>query len=346
MRDLLPQIARWQDAGKSVALATVVKVYGSAPRPLGSKMIVSSAGEMAGSVSGGCVESAVIQEGLGVLATGRPKLVEYGIADEWAQTVGLACGGNIEVFVEPIGDGDAAIAALREALENEELVAQAIVLAGENMGDRLLVWPDGRREGGWGTTEVEGQVLAAAARLLAEQRSERILFEAADESWDTFIETFPPPHHLIIVGAVHIAIPLVDFARTLGFTTTVVDARSVFATPERFAHADHLLLGWPDVVLPQLHMNEGAYVAVLSHDDKLDIPALQAALASRARYIGALGSRKTMARRANELRDLGVDETALGRIHNPIGLDLGGRSAEEMALAIMAEIVAVRNGKG
>jgi len=345
MRDLLPQISRWHKEDKSIALATVVKVYGSAPRPLGSKMIVSSAGEMAGSVSGGCVESAVVQEGLGVLAEEQAKLIEYGIADEWAQTVGLACGGNIEVFIEPVNASGGFVDPLQQALENEELVAQATVLRGMAAGRKLLVWPDGRRQGELGSLEVEAQVTATAQGLLAEQRSERLRFEDATAMWDVFIEVFPPPPHLIIIGAVHIAIPLVEFARALGFTTTVVDARGVFATPERFAHADQLLLGWPDEVLPQLNLNEGAYVAVLSHDDKLDIPALQVAVNSKAHYIGALGSRKTMARRATELQELGIDETKLGRIHNPIGLDLGGRSAEEMALAIMAEIVAVQNGK-
>lgn len=234
---------------------------------------------------------------------------------------------------------------LRLALESNPLVALATVVGGRNAGTKLLVWPDGQFQGDLGGTSLNQLVLDSAIGLLSEQKTGRRAFEIEREATDVFIEVFPPPPRLIIVGAVHITIPLVRFASELGFDTTVVDARSAFATPERFAHADHLILQWPDDALAELELDEGCYIAILSHDDKLDVPALRVALESKARYIGALGSRKTMAGRMETLREMGISAEQLGRVHNPIGLNLGGRKPEEIALAIMAEIVAVRNGQ-
>ncbi len=228
--------------------------------------------------------------------------------------------------------------------ESNQLVALATVVAGGNTGAKLLIWPDGRVQGDLGGDELNRSVLNSALGLLSDQKTERRTFEIEGEVTDIFIEVLPPPPRLIVVGAVHIAIPLVRFATELGFHTTVIDARSAFATPERFAHADHLILQWPDDALAELALDEGCYIAVLSHDDKLDVPALKVALESKARYIGALGSRKTMAGRAEKLREMGIVDEQLTRIHNPIGLNLGGRRPEEIALAIMAEIVSVRNG--
>jgi xanthine dehydrogenase accessory factor len=234
---------------------------------------------------------------------------------------------------------------LERALAAGETVAVATVVAGPGLGDKMLVWPDGRSEGELPDPALTAAVRAAALAQFGGAEADRRTFAVGDEVSDVFIEVLAPPPRLIIVGAVHLAIPLVSFARILGFHTTVVDARPIFATPERFAAADRLLVGWPDDILPTLNLDAGCYVAVLSHDDKLDVPALWVALNSPARYIGALGSRKTMTKRAQRLRELGATPEQLARIHNPIGLDLGGRRAEEIALAIMAEIVAVRNGR-
>ncbi len=234
---------------------------------------------------------------------------------------------------------------LEQALMTNKPVAVATVVAGAGLGGKLVVWPDGRSEGALLTPVLTAAVREAALALFGRGEAERRHFAVDEEVSDVFIEVFNPPPRLIVIGAVHLAIPLVAFARIVGFHTTVVDARPLFATPERFAQADRLLVGWPDDILPTLDLDAGCYVAVLSHDDKLDVPALWVAVNSPARYIGALGSRKTMAKRAVRLRELGATEEQLARIHNPIGLDLGGRRAEEIALAIMAEIVAVRNGK-
>lgn len=234
---------------------------------------------------------------------------------------------------------------LKRSLDAGQLVAAATVLAGPRAGARMLAWPNGQKAGSLGDPELDHQVAGRIQALLQTQQTARERFGQDEAEYDVFIEVFPPPPQLIIIGAAHVAIPLVAFARVLGFRTTVIDPRPAFATPERFGHADQLLQGWPDDLLPGLDLNEGCYVAVLSHDDKIDLPALALAAGSRARYVGALGSRKTMAKRAAQLREMGVSDEQLQRIHNPIGLDLGGRAPEEIALAIMAEVVTVRNGR-
>ncbi len=199
--------------------------------------------------------------------------------------------------------------------------------------------------------ELAGPLVARARELFVAFRSERFELEAggetlAGEPLDVFLEIHAPRPKLVIVGAVHVAIPLVTFAKTLGFRTHVVDPRSAFATPERFAHADELLTLWPDEALERIGLNETTYLALLSHDLKLDVPALEIALPSPARYIGALGSKKTHQKRLKALTETGVSPELQARIHNPIGFDLGGRRAEEMAVAILAEIVAVSHGRG
>jgi xanthine dehydrogenase accessory factor len=234
---------------------------------------------------------------------------------------------------------------LKRSLHNEQLVALATVIAGARLGSKLLIWPDGRTQGDLGSNELNQQVARRAAELLATtQQTERASFEEAGEPVEVFIDVYPPPPKLIVVGAVHVAIPLVTFAKTMGFRTVVIDARSTFATPERFQHADELIVEWPADGLQALNLDAATYIVVLSHDEKLDNPALQVALASPARYIGALGSRTTHAKRVEALQAMGVTGEQLARIHNPIGLNLGAQTAEEIALAIMAQIVAVRHG--
>lgn len=235
---------------------------------------------------------------------------------------------------------------LKQSLDASELVAVATVVAGSGLGRKLLIWPDGRTAGGLGTPAVDEQALHMAADLLADHRSGRQMFDVAGEPIDVFVEVHPPPPKLILVGAVHIAIPLVTFANELGFRTIVVDARSAFATPERFAHADELILKWPAKALEEMQLDEASYIVVLTHDEKLDNPALKTALASPARYIGALGSTRTHAGRVEKLLAQGVTEEVLDRIHAPIGLELGAQRPEEIAVAIIAEIVAVSHGIG
>ncbi|GIV79779.1 MAG: xanthine and Co dehydrogenase maturation factor [Litorilinea sp.] len=233
--------------------------------------------------------------------------------------------------------------AWREAVEQGRPVALATVLAGPRTGQKLLVYGDGSGLGSLGEPGLDDRVREEAATLLARGESGRLTVPWGQESLDLFVDVQLPPPRLIIVGAVHIAIPLVTFANVLGFRTIVLDARGAFATPERFGHAHELIVRWPADVLPELNIDENTCIVVLTHDEKIDNPALAYAVRSRARYIGALGSRKTHARRVAALKEMGVSDEEIARIRAPIGLDLGGRSPEEIAVAIMAEIVAVRN---
>ncbi len=344
MQNFLPTVERWRQEGKRIALATVVKVYGSAPQPLGAKMLVSEHGEMAGSVSGGCVESAVVQEALDVIRSGQARVVPFGISDEVAWNVGLACGGTIEVFVEPWLESDV-FRAWEEALRGKRLVAVITRLSGPGAGRKALIYPHGTTIGHLGDDISMDALFSYVRSVTASHHPERISLPGPEGEVDLFVDVFPPPPKLIIVGAVHIAIPLVAFARELGFQTYVVDARTAFATRDRFPHVDELIIGWPEDVLPQIGLDESTYVVVLSHDEKLDNPALKVALSYPVRYVGALGSRKTHARRVAALKEMGVEEKDIARIHAPIGLDIGARRPEEIAVSIMAEIVAVHNGR-
>lgn len=348
MRDVLPRIRDWRRQGKRVALATVVKVWGSAPRPLGSKMALAAGGDMAGSVSGGCVEGALLAESEGVLAEGRPKLVSYGVSDETAWSVGLSCGGTIEVFIEPLaveGARREVWRALEAALDAEELVAMATVVAGSGTGAQLLLRPGSSGPGELGDAALEAAARELADAAFADFSSRCATVVAAGGEARLFVDVQPPPPKLVVVGAVHVAIPLVAFARHLGFRTMVIDPRAAFATTERFAGADELICDWPAEAMVAVGLNEATYVAVLSHDLKIDLPALEVALRSPARYVGALGSRRTHAGRVAALAEAGFTPAEIARVHSPIGLDLGGgRRAEEIALSVIAEVVKASHG--
>lgn len=227
------------------------------------------------------------------------------------------------------------------ALHSRQLVAQATVIAGSGLGNKLLIWPNGTSQGSLGSTALDQQVSERAMGPLQRQQAERFAIATAEGEAEIFLEIHAPPPKLIIIGAVHIAIPLVTFANTLGFETVVLDARSAFATKERFYHANQLTIRWPADTLAEMRLDEATYLVFLTHDEKIDNPALQIALASPARYIGALGSRKTHARRVEALQEMGVRSDAIARIHAPIGLEIGARQPEEIALAIMAEIITV-----
>ena len=304
MREVLSELREWGAAGEEIAICTVVETWGSSPRPLGSKMVVTRSGKMAGSVSNGCIEGAVFEEAQKVLKSGTGRLCAFGVADDVAFEVGLACGGHIEVYVQPLSD------AHRAALE---------ALEGEREGLLTIDMASGE------TSFTEGDPGARAARREDDEYREPVL----------------TPAHMVIVGAIHIAIPLHRIAKVLGYRVTVVDARSQFATEERFPEADAVMVAWPDDGLAKLRLDRSTALVILTHDPKFDLPALRAALASPAGYIGAIGSRKTNANRFEKLREEGITDAQIARVHGPIGLDLGGRSAEETALAIMAEITAV-----
>jgi xanthine dehydrogenase accessory factor len=308
MREVLEELEEWTRAGEEIALATVVETWGSSPRPLGSKMVVTRSGKMAGSVSNGCIEGAVFEEAQKVLQTGKPKLAAFGVADDVAFEVGLACGGHIEVFVQPLAPAHERLIAMLE--RNEAATLRTNLVTGE--AELTPGAPSGS--------------------------------ELARRDGDVFVEPLRRPAHLVIVGAIHIAIPLHRLAKLMGYRVTVVDARSKFATKERFPEADELIVSWPDEAMSKLTLDNSTYVVILTHDPKFDLPALRSVLAKDVGYIGAIGSRKTNQNRFDALRSEGFTEEQLSRVHGPVGLDLGGRGAEETALGILAEITAVRFG--
>ncbi len=336
MRDVLDDIERWRSEGRRVALATVVATWGSAPRAVGGKMAVAEGRRIAGSVSGGCVENAVAEAAGEVLKGGRPVLLKFGVSDDTAWSVGLACGGAIEVFVEPLADAPYGL--VRDALRAERSVAVATLIRGpaEHVGRKLVLTGDGRSAGDLGEAIDE-----EARNALTGGRSRRVTI-GEDE---IFVDVLLPSPRLVVVGGAHIAVALVTLANALGWRTVLVDPREAFANRSRFPDVDEILSEWPDAAMAKLAPNEGTAVAVLTHDPKLDDPALIAALASPAFYVGALGSTRTRDERRKRLAAAGVSEEALARLHAPIGLDLGGRAPEEIALSVMAQIVAARHGK-
>jgi xanthine dehydrogenase accessory factor len=235
---------------------------------------------------------------------------------------------------------------LKSALESDRLVLLATVVSGPGTGRQLLLRPAGESLGDLGSARLDEEVRARSQDLAAGFRSTKLALEVDGEAVEVFVEVHPPRAQLVVIGAVHVAIPLVALAKTLGLRTVVVDPRATFASPERFSHADLLLVDWPDEAFRKVPINEATYVAVLSHDLRIDLPALRLALRGPARYIGALGSRRTHEKRVAALEVDGLSAGEIARIHSPIGLDLGGRRAEEIALAILAEIVAVSHGIG
>jgi xanthine dehydrogenase accessory factor len=343
MRDILPHIKTWHCRGDKIALATVTQTWGSSPRAPGSKMAVNQNGEMTGSVSGGCVEGAVVQESLHVLKTGRPKLLHFGVADETAWDVGLACGGSIEIFVEPLDWPQ--FTQFSEYVEQDKAAALATIIRGPDtiVGLKAVFADDTPPTGPLLDTPWQQQIVTDATQLL-KQRAGGSRQYHEPEAIDLFFDVHRPASRLIIVGGVHIAVDLIHFAKPLGFSTYLADPRTAFASAERFPHADHIINQWPDDALPNIGLDGDTAVVVVTHDPKLDDPALKAALPSEAFYVGALGSPKTHAKRVARLLNEGVSPEHLERLHAPIGLNIGGRSPAEIALSIVAQIVAVRNG--
>jgi xanthine dehydrogenase accessory factor len=338
MRDLLSDYDRLAATGRPVGRAVVTSVWGSAPRPEGSSMLATAEGVMAGSVSGGCVEGATAAEIGEAIGRQTPKLVTFGVTHERAWEVGLACGGTIKVLVQPRVP-DTVLAAARGP--GGEVVATLLEGA---VGRSARIFEDGRVEGDLGEEVATAPVREAALTALAREASTTLSIETPSGPSSVFLEVFPRQPRLVVFGGVHIAVALVPLARALGYHTIVADGRAAFLTRERFPEADQLLLAWPDAAFEQIGLDASAYVCILSHDPKFDEPALIAALRSPARYIGAIGSRKTQMQRREWLTRQGFSEADIARVHGPIGLELGGRQPAETALAILAEMTAVRYG--
>ena len=324
LHDRIPETALdWHRAGKAVAIATVIETWSSAPRPVGSQLVISARGEMIGSVSGGCVEGAVVAEALEVLAGCKPRTLTYGIADESAFAAGLACGGTIRILLEPVGKSGIP-ADLLAALVADRVAARPVAMV-----TRLA---DGTH------TLLHPGMDAAADRGFDTDRSS--LTEDG-----RFIAIHNPPLRLILIGAVHISAPLLTIARSCGYACTLIDPRSAFGTDQRFP-GETILDDWPDAAVQGLKPDSRTAVVTLTHDPKLDDPAILAALQSQAFYIGCLGSARTHASRLDRLRASGVDGDSIARLHGPVGLKIGAQTAAEIAISIMAEITATLRKAG
>jgi xanthine dehydrogenase accessory factor len=350
--ELFDQIEALRRVEGRAALATLVSTRGTTPRKEGAKMWVGEGGRILGSVTiGGCVDAEVMAEAEGVLSASRPKLLSLDLGDEDAWEIGLTCGGTIEVFVEPVALGqgpaaDGALALYEKVRAHVAAGGSAAVLTRLDPpadGAKLLVRDDGRREGSLGDPALDEAAPAAARAALAAGASRTVALGPAGGA-QVFVEVHAPPATLLVVGGSHVAMPLVTLARALGYRTVVIDGRPRFATRERFPDADELLVGIPSELVRRIPVGPTTALVLVAHDYKYDLPVLRHALAGEVGYIGMLGSRRRGDAILRMLREEGVAEAALARIRVPIGLDLGARTAPEIALAILAEIVATRHG--
>jgi xanthine dehydrogenase accessory factor len=321
VREILPELDRWRTRGDRIALARVVGTRRSAPRPVGAKLIVSETGELAGSISGGCVESEVVEAAREVLAGGEAKLLTFGISDELALTVGLPCGGEIDVWVD-----EPAAELLDELAGVARTEERAVFFVDLEDGSERLV-----RDG---DDEVADELIRSGHSKVVELHGRRL-----------FADVFGPPPRLFVYGAVDTADALCAAAKAIGWRTVVADARARFATRERLPNADEIVVAWPGEALAQVAPDHTTAILVLTHDDKFDLPLLTGALATEAYYIGALGSRRNQERRRERLLDEGVAEADLDRISGPAGLDIGAHTPAETAVSMLAEIMAVRAGR-
>jgi xanthine dehydrogenase accessory factor len=328
MRDVLPTLERWIRDGERAAVATVARVERSAPRVPGSVMAVSETGEVAGSVTGGCVEPAVYEQTGEVLKGGPPRMASFGIVDDDAFEVGLPCGGNVDIFVEPLEPS--LVLEIAQAVREERPVAYVTTVAGPDLGNPRVIGREG---------EPADEIEAAARPMLTLGRSGVV--PAGDR--EILVSSFVPRPAMYVFGAIDFASALATVGHFMGYRVTVCDPRALFVTRERFPDADELVTEWPHVFLEHAPIDERTAICVLTHDDKFDVPALKAALATPARFIGAMGSRRTTERRHARLVEQGVPEEQLARIHAPIGLSIASRTPEEVAIAIAAQIISVAN---
>jgi xanthine dehydrogenase accessory factor len=352
VRDILDVISKWWETGEPFGLATVVSTFSSAPREPGAAMAVSPDGEVAGSVSGGCVEGAVYELATQVRSTGQPVLRRYGVSDDTAFSVGLTCGGIIDIFVEPVSrEGFPGLGEIVGAVRAGDPVAAATVVAGPGqVGARRLIWPDGRPSAGTlGSGQRLDQAVDDDARGMLAQGLTGVRQYGPDgerrlDDLSVFVQSFAPPPRMLVFGAIDFAAAVARAGKFLGYRVTVCDARPVFATASRFPDADEVITDWPHRYLSGIVTDDRTVICVLTHDPKFDVPLLEVALRRPAVYIGAMGSRRTHDDRLARLREAGMTAGELARLRSPIGLDLGARTPEETAVAIAAELIQLRWG--
>lgn len=348
-------LAIWE-AGETAGVGTVVRTFRSAPRPAGASMVVAPDGQVSGSVSGGCVEGAVYELGNDVVRDGQPRLERYGISDDDAFSVGLTCGGILDVFVEPISRTTfPELKAVADDIAEHRPVAVATVISHVDpdwVGRRLVVGPNSM-QGSLGSPRADAAVADDAAGLLAAGRSEVLTYgpdgQRRGAGMEVFVAGYAPRPRMLVFGAIDFAAALAHQGSLLGYRVTVCDARPVFATRARFPTADEVVVEWPNRYLAAQHdageIDARTVVCVLTHDPKFDVPLLEVALRlPEIAYVGAMGSRRTHDDRMARLREAGLTDRELDRLHSPIGLDLGARTPEETAVSIAAEIIACRWG--
>ena len=379
MRDILDQILKWWDAGETFGLATVVRTFSSAPREPGAALAVSTGGEVVGSVSGGCVEGAVYELSGEVTAKSEPVLQRYGVSDDTAFSVGLTCGGIIDIFVEPVSrESYPELGEIAQAVSAGEPVAVATVIEGPGkIGARRVIWPAASEPhasephasephaskphasepvpgaaiatGTLGSGDRLDQAVDDDARGMLAQGLTGVRHYGADgerrmDELSVFVQSFAPPPRMLVFGAIDFAAAVARIGKFLGYRVTVCDARPVFATTARFPDADEVITDWPHRYLSGVTTDERTVICVLTHDPKFDVPVLEVALRAPAAYIGAMGSRRTHEDRLDRLREAGMSEAELARLRSPVGLDLGARTPEETAVAIAAELIQLRWG--
>ena len=339
MKDLLQKIQEWKSNNKKFAIATVIKTWGSSPRPVGSAMIISEEMEIAGSVSGGCVEGAVVKSALPLLKNGEGNLLSYGVTNEEAWEVGLSCGGKMDVYVEPFlgftEEEKVVWEKLEDCLENNQ---GCVLLTRLENGKRhhALILPDEKVVG-----ENVNEYLQKEAILVFNKRKNQII-ELEGVSY--FAQVFPRQSQMLIIGAAHITVDLVQLAKMYDFQTIVIDPRGIFANKTQFTiPPDFIFEKYPSEILYRFKLDAYTYAIVLSHDPKIDDNALEILLRSEVGYIGALGSRKTHGKRVERLKEKGFSEAEIGNIHSPIGMDIRAKTPKEIALSIMGEVIQVKN---
>jgi xanthine dehydrogenase accessory factor len=348
MREILPALSRWYASGSPFGLATVIAVSRSAPRGPGAAMAVGPGDEVVGSVSGGCVEGAVFELAKEVAETGRARLQTFGYSDEDAFAVGLTCGGEITLLVRPVSAVDTSFGEVAASVAEHRPVVVATVIEGPAAcGATLAVWPD-TVSGSLGASGLDVAVAADARGELAQGATGLRHYgphgERREDDVTVFLQSFAPPPRMLVFGAIDFAAAVARIGAFLGYRVTVCDARPAFADPRRFPDGAEVVVDWPHRYLRGTEVDGRTVMCVLTHDPKFDVPLLEVALRSPAAYIGVMGSRRTHEDRLARLRERGLEEAELDRLRSPIGLDLGARTPEEVAVSIAAEIVALRWG--
>lgn len=333
MKEYMQQVERWLKAGKQVALARVIETWGSSPRPVGSCMFISSDGDMLGSVSGGCVEGAVVNAAKQILESNQAKRLHYGVSDDDAWAVGLSCGGRLDVFVQPWAS-DNITADLIHRLENNDGCVLVTKLVNGVAQNTLVA----------ASSSLGADISNALMSLVHESYSHRITRTIAQDDANYFIHVLPPRHKMLVIGAAHIASELVKLAHDFDFETIVIDPRKAFAENTLFTiQPDKIVQAYPSEVLHEMKLDAYTYAVILSHDPKIDDDALNILLRSEVAYIGALGSRKNHEKRCNRLLEAGFSETEIARINAPIGVDIHAQGAKEIALSIMGAVIKAKN---